>query len=569
MLQSPINKLKEMVAKQEIDKFQSTMLNLNETKELKIEDIKSIIAMITRELNTTTKKYNELYNSVKSQLDESSSYDLEASYFRYLPPPLKANPKNKTTFSEKIAALKDNGTITDEKAKSFLEIGERQFKYKVLLCIAQQNLYYSKLRQNPNDEESLKEFINSLENNPQLCFKASAEEPRFLHDNIKLNEIFSPQMLSFVFKEITSLRAKNWNVEPWLIPFIVESGLPDNHPQFKGWDWLLKTAGKEFGFIYKNPKTHARWFVKTTGNEFSEWFVSNYLLQLGLKFPESKVLVDPAGNIYFATYDMSRKYAKNQIFKEKQFQTFEDIFRGGSTDMIRTYRQSTKQDDRDKAKDPKLIEASVAEINKNLSEKFTPEAQHSFAKIFIAGYIFNLSDLGSHQGNLGFLRVQKGNKNPYFKIGLIDFQTHPYQISDLSADNLFKKIRDFGINMDPVFKEMLGKLSDEDLLKALEDVISPKIRSIDDDVLLTQATTQRTTIESIIKKSFDDTCEQIRALKVKGLPQETIDKALQNANEEYKIFESNIGSLRNIYEQLKSQAKISDQSKQNLRPTNK
>lgn len=422
---------------------------------------------------------------------------------------------------EVLTELMANNVLSQEDADKLLKSGEACYKRKcVIAIVSRYNLLAQYQTSSPRNPRLLSALGLTFITDPSLFYFTPGKSPRYtVHDNINWKEqcpsYMQEALLSYISLKVGHFEA---HVELIIMTILSTYAIPLKYPQFSSSEGRLKTLGKDPGFILIDPKTHERWFCKKTFNEVNEWFVSNYLISLGLKFPESKLLVDQVGNIYYASYDMSRKYEKEGTEKSKKFKTMEDMLKDSSNDEQK--------------------------LTTTIKQHFGLKAQAAFAKILISEIIFGLSDLGAHLGNLGLLETSKDAQKPEYKIGLIDFQTSLHLSANITPENLLQTIRDNANKMHPVCAQMAQMLSDEVMIKALHSLLNPKVRENKRGLVLVSAPTQRGTIEDVMQKTFERSCKHLRGLKKEGLSEKDIEEKLDIVTKQYKIIQQNVTLLR-------------------------
>ncbi len=268
-------------------------------------------------------------------------------------------------------------------------------------------------------------------------------------------------------------------------------------PQFNNWKTKPKLSGKDFGFTLENPLNNERWFIKHTGNEAAEYFISLLLNQLGVKYPES-TLIQSGRTLYIATKDASRTYNKNGILKQKNFQTFDY-----SSDPIAKLLLQQAGAWRSKRFDEYSANEQQQIVNYVDNLFGTAKTRVSFARLIICSILFNLSDLGRHLGNMGVVTRPFSENVP--KLELIDFQTSfPSSFSGCylkPKTSLETSILSHTDSFHFIFKMLAAKLTTHDIVQALSDINSPKVRTAQTHTgyFLTQNKETKTDFKTVVK----------------------------------------------------------------------
>jgi hypothetical protein len=256
-----------------------------------------------------------------------------------------------------------------------------------------------------------------------------------------------------------------------LIPQHIYADYFLSQDEFKGWKAFKKADGMNFGLILQNPLTNDRVFVKRTFDPLIEHFYSLALNRLGVKVPESRLLVDPAGTFFYASRDMSRTYLKKGKEKNKAFKESKHYLDSYSSSMsLQPY-----------LKQRQLIEKldSIFAPLESKDPKCT-RLRQSMAKLNICRMIFGINDVFENSSNIGFIKDTEDN----VKMGCIDFITRTLTFEFIRKQSLHDLLKFKKYISNPNSVAMLqawNRVSETDIEKALEELKNPKVRELSEN----------------------------------------------------------------------------------------
>ncbi len=260
-----------------------------------------------------------------------------------------------------------------------------------------------------------------------------------------------------------------------LYVLIAGSSLVRFDPCFRSCTIHLKTEGASPGFILVSPTTMQSYFFKKIENVQADCFNYLCLAYLGVKAPEAKIVIDRAKTVWMMTLGMDRKYVKQDVVKSKRFQTIEDIF---STRSHECAAQNTS--------------TTHSNFAQKILQEYLPAGEKpgrsSFAKVLVAAYIFGLTDVFCHYGNLGFVATTYAHEmelKEIKKFAIIDFNS-PNElrtISHTTAEHYSSAksviFNDNATSYYHFYKQLFQSVSHQEVTAALLDLNSPKCRQYD------------------------------------------------------------------------------------------
>ena len=244
-------------------------------------------------------------------------------------------------------------------------------------------------------------------------------------------------------------------------PYLRGLLLVQENPKFKNWDVLPKTIGAEAGFILKS-QDGSRYFVKKTDSIYIDHYYSKILSEMGIKMPESMVLMDEFNHPLFVTQDLSRQYAKSGTQKTKHFHSLEDAV----------------------TKDPNFVENHFKD----------PKIRQSFAKIIMISSLYGLKDVITQGGNIGPYEVSKkgadGQIRTTLKFGICDFLPKASGTILTSESNMIANAQAYIAaeaaegGFPPYLTKMLNQITQDDWQAVVKDISSPKLREHNSEGML-------------------------------------------------------------------------------------
>ncbi len=305
----------------------------------------------------------------------------------------------------------------------------------------------------------------------------------------------------------------------------------ERNPNLRGFTIRKKMGGKDPGFILVSPDGKKKLYGKYTGNVFSEYFCAMVMNELGIKMPESEIVVDALGKPLFLTLDASREYTKGGAQKKKSFRPISDLLKKAPIVAFGFgHRSYDGPIERPRAGEEKVVKEFLDHVMSS------PKSRVSYAKLLLSGLAFGHSDLFEHGGNIGIIETEKSG-GQYQKFGIVDYQFRPH---DITNDDVLKQLESAMMSEEgvmPIFKMLYERLKDhpEDILEAAKELTTPKVRlPSETGYLLTQLPTQRTDARSVIEKVYKQFMEKVHALypddKDAGRRQKLIERVEQQKN---------------------------------------
>lgn len=280
-------------------------------------------------------------------------------------------------------------------------------------------------------------------------------------------------------QKLASLKFKYASVNPSfnpdvVLPLIVGLIFIQNDPQLTGYTVRNKSQGKDPGFILVSP-TNEKWFAKLTPDVLNEYYHAQTIMRLGIKMPESYLMMDSVGNIVIRTRDLSRAYHKHEKQKQK---TFVPLMGIPEVNVPQAFQ----------LEEPLPSKLSAAEQDRQiegfLNQTFSsPKTRVSYAKLLLVGSIFGLSDFGMHGGNIGPIRTVKtatkaaagSSVEVSSKFGIVDFALTCGEF----AGPMLKVVAKNVSRMQPIFKKMFERLSESDFYDAFTQLWDARKRDYD------------------------------------------------------------------------------------------
>ncbi len=514
-----IQKSKDLINQEDIQGI-IELYQSSDLQNLTSEDRKRFYSEFSPYLSDKLRKLITELDIMIEDLSPPESYSLRQSLNSWRgAPSTKLAPELPPTETF-VSELVSKGKLTEDNSKKFIKLA-REYNNTKASC--------SLLEMLCSDDPSI--ITDAFKDYPDFYYSDWSGYPH-AYDDIQIPEGLGERVIHSLSNKLASPRSDKILNQIYAEHFLKSK-------EFKGWVFKAKLSGKDLGFILQEPNSNQRWFVKHTGNDVTEYFVSLLLNQLGVKYPESKLLKAESGVYFIATKDLKRTYTKNEKIKQKGF----DALLFDSDPRVQTLARNSPDKSFSKydIEEQKQIESYVDDLfgPKESKDPNHVKMRNSFARMLICGRLLDLSDLGGHLGNTGIISRPLGESSP--KIGLVDFQTRirPITLGDSSSLDQFVLSLIQGLGTHFLFKMFAERITVDDIKQAFLDIQNPKMRVEQKGLFLTQGREKKTSFESLVSSCV----EQFKVT----VPEGASEEQLEEINKLSDIIINNI----NIMKQLK------------------